>query len=125
MVMKGVTGAVLHGRVTAVMGPSGAGKVRTHTLSSCTGAWMDLALHVAPSCLPALQSTFLTTLASKATYGNQTGVIRINGAEPLTFDDTELARFRNREMGFIFQDHHPLGISSQYSIIVFFTKKYF
>ena len=42
---------------------------------------MDLALHVAPSCLPALQSTFLTTLASKATYGNQTGVIRINGNE--------------------------------------------
>lgn len=42
------------------------------------------------------------------------GVIRINGAEPLTFDDTELARFRNREMGFIFQDHHLLP---QYSVL--------
>ena len=42
---------------------------------------LGLASHVAPSCLPASQSTFLTTLASKATYGNQTGVIRINGNE--------------------------------------------
>ena len=50
--MKGVSGAIRHGRVTAVMGPSGAGK-----------------------------STFLTTLAGKATYGRQTGVILINGNE--------------------------------------------
>ena len=51
-VLEGVTGEIKHGRVTAVMGPSGAGK-----------------------------TTFLTTLAGKAYYGAQTGKILINGQE--------------------------------------------
>jgi ABC-type multidrug transport system ATPase subunit len=51
-VLAGVTGEIKHGRVTAVMGPSGAGK-----------------------------TTFLTTLAGKAYYGAQTGKILINGQE--------------------------------------------
>ena len=55
-VLQGVTGKILHGRVTAVMGPSGAGK-----------------------------STFVTTLCGKAYYGEQTGVVKINGkAEPFS-----------------------------------------
>lgn len=55
-VLQGVTGEILHGRVTAVMGPSGAGK-----------------------------STFVTTLCGKAYYGDQTGVVKINGkAEPFS-----------------------------------------
>jgi ABC-type multidrug transport system ATPase subunit len=54
-VLAGVTGRILHGRVTAVMGPSGAGK-----------------------------TTFLSTLSGKASYGVQTGEILINGKkEPL------------------------------------------
>ena len=49
-VLKGVTGALPAGAVTAVMGPSGAGK-----------------------------TTFLNTLAGRATYGNPTGVLKVNG----------------------------------------------
>mmetsp|Transcript_106188 Transcript_106188/g.307302 ORF Transcript_106188/g.307302 Transcript_106188/m.307302 type:complete len:1356 (-) Transcript_106188:519-4586(-) len=49
-VLKGVTGALPAGAVTAVMGPSGAGK-----------------------------TTFLNTLSGRATYGNPTGVLKVNG----------------------------------------------
>eukprot|EP00026_Physarum_polycephalum_P000451 Phypoly_transcript_00452.p1 GENE.Phypoly_transcript_00452~~Phypoly_transcript_00452.p1 ORF type:complete len:1573 (+),score=187.05 Phypoly_transcript_00452:292-4719(+) len=48
-VLDGVTGEIRSGRVTAVMGPSGAGK-----------------------------TTFLTTLAGKASYGDRTGTVFIN-----------------------------------------------
>jgi ABC-type multidrug transport system ATPase subunit len=49
-VLNNVTGTVYHGRVTAIMGPSGAGK-----------------------------TTFMMTLAGKAYYGKTTGTIKING----------------------------------------------
>ena len=51
-VLKGVNGFFHAGTVTAVMGPSGAGK-----------------------------TTFLNTLAAAASYGTSTGVVRINGKE--------------------------------------------
>jgi ABC-type lipoprotein export system ATPase subunit len=37
-----------------------------------------------------------------------TGTLDIGGANPFTLSDTELARFRNRTIGFIFQMHHLL-----------------
>ena len=49
-VLAGVTGHCVAGTVTAVMGPSGAGK-----------------------------TTFINTLAGKATYGQTTGKVLING----------------------------------------------
>lgn len=36
------------------------------------------------------------------------GTLDIGGANPFTLPDTELARFRNRTIGFIFQMHHLL-----------------
>ncbi len=42
------------------------------------------------------------------------GAIRINGREPFALPEPELARFRNSEIGFVFQDHHLLP---QYSVL--------
>ena len=42
------------------------------------------------------------------------GTIRIDGDEPSALDEPELARFRNRTIGFVFQDHHLLP---QYSVL--------
>ena len=50
-VLSGVTGSIVAGHVTAVMGPSGAGK-----------------------------TTFLSTLSGKAYYGTTDGTVKINGA---------------------------------------------
>ena len=36
------------------------------------------------------------------------GQVRIDGTDPFTLDVRELAAFRNRRVGFIFQDHHLL-----------------
>lgn len=36
------------------------------------------------------------------------GTVRLNGIDPFTLDDRRLARFRNRQVGFVFQDHHLL-----------------
>jgi lipoprotein-releasing system ATP-binding protein len=33
------------------------------------------------------------------------GTVLLNGTNPYTLNDTELAKFRNRSVGFIFQDH--------------------
>eukprot|EP01123_Difflugia_compressa_P012693 TRINITY_DN5542_c0_g1_i1.p1 TRINITY_DN5542_c0_g1~~TRINITY_DN5542_c0_g1_i1.p1 ORF type:complete len:1022 (+),score=141.02 TRINITY_DN5542_c0_g1_i1:292-3066(+) len=52
VVLSGVNGVVRAGRITAVMGPSGAGK-----------------------------TTFMTTLAGKAYYGKTGGILRLNGVE--------------------------------------------
>ena len=56
-VLNGVTGNLRHGRVCAVMGPSGAGK-----------------------------TTFLTALCGKASYGILSGDVRINGTPGLLTD---------------------------------------
>lgn len=36
------------------------------------------------------------------------GAVTIDGVEPFALNETELARFRNQKIGFIFQDHHLL-----------------
>lgn len=42
------------------------------------------------------------------------GTMTLGDVEPFSLDDDELARFRNRTVGFIFQDHHLLP---QYSVL--------
>ncbi len=42
------------------------------------------------------------------------GTIRIGGEDPFALSEPELARFRNRTVGFIFQDHHLLP---QYTVL--------
>jgi lipoprotein-releasing system ATP-binding protein len=36
------------------------------------------------------------------------GRVTLDGADPFTFDEPQLAAFRNHKIGFIFQDHHLL-----------------
>ena len=36
------------------------------------------------------------------------GTVMVDGDDPFVLDDTELARWRNQKIGFIFQDHHLL-----------------
>jgi lipoprotein-releasing system ATP-binding protein len=36
------------------------------------------------------------------------GRLMVSGEDPAQLDDRELARFRNRQIGFVFQDHHLL-----------------
>jgi lipoprotein-releasing system ATP-binding protein len=36
------------------------------------------------------------------------GTVRLNGVDPYTLGDRSLAAFRNRQVGFVFQDHHLL-----------------
>ena len=36
------------------------------------------------------------------------GTVRLNGTDPYALDDRALAAFRNRQVGFVFQDHHLL-----------------
>ncbi len=36
------------------------------------------------------------------------GSVAIDGVNPFTLDENELARFRNEKIGFVFQDHHLL-----------------
>lgn len=36
------------------------------------------------------------------------GTVTLDGTNPYTLDDTGLAAFRNRQVGFVFQDHHLL-----------------
>lgn len=36
------------------------------------------------------------------------GSVRLNGEDPFALDERQLAHFRNRNVGFVFQDHHLL-----------------
>lgn len=36
------------------------------------------------------------------------GTVELDGQNPFEFDEANLARFRNRNIGFVFQDHHLL-----------------
>jgi len=36
------------------------------------------------------------------------GAVRLDGTDPYALDDRRLAAFRNRQVGFVFQDHHLL-----------------
>lgn len=42
------------------------------------------------------------------------GTIEIDGSSPLDLGEKDLARFRNRELGFVFQEHHLLP---QYTVL--------
>jgi lipoprotein-releasing system ATP-binding protein len=42
------------------------------------------------------------------------GVISLNGQNPFALPENELARFRNEQIGFVFQDHHLLP---QFSVL--------
>lgn len=42
------------------------------------------------------------------------GTVEIGGQDPFSLPEPELARFRNRTVGFVFQDHHLLP---QYSVL--------
>jgi lipoprotein-releasing system ATP-binding protein len=42
------------------------------------------------------------------------GTVEIDGQDPYALSEPELARFRNRSVGFVFQDHHLLP---QYSVL--------
>lgn len=42
------------------------------------------------------------------------GTIRIEGKDPFSLAEKELARFRNKSLGFVFQEHHLLP---QYSVL--------
>ncbi len=42
------------------------------------------------------------------------GSVRIGGRDPFSLPERELARFRNRSVGFVFQDHHLLP---QYTVL--------
>ncbi len=42
------------------------------------------------------------------------GTVRLDGCDPFSLSEPELARFRNETIGFVFQDHHLLP---QYSVL--------
>jgi lipoprotein-releasing system ATP-binding protein len=52
------------------------------------------------------KSTFLHILG--ALEPPTAGHVRLDGTDPYALDDRQLAAFRNRQVGFVFQDHHLL-----------------
>lgn len=86
-VLDGVTGVVRHGRVTAVMGPSGAGK-----------------------------TTFMSTLAGKAHYGDRTGRIWLNEEKDSSLEEI------SKLVGFVPQDDIMLRELSVIEILNFNAK---
>ena len=58
------------------------------------------------------KSTLLQILGTLDTPSS--GAVRLNDTDPFALDEADLARFRNRAIGFIFQDHHLLP---QYNVL--------
>lgn len=52
------------------------------------------------------KSTLLAILGTLETPTS--GSVRLDGVDPFALDEAELARFRSRHVGFVFQDHHLL-----------------
>lgn len=52
------------------------------------------------------KSTLLQILGTLQSPTN--GSLELNGTNPFTLNETQLADFRNQQVGFIFQDHHLL-----------------
>ena len=52
------------------------------------------------------KSTLLNILGTLETPGG--GQMKLDGVDPFTLPEPELASFRNRRIGFVFQDHHLL-----------------
>ncbi len=52
------------------------------------------------------KSTFLYILG--ALEPPTSGTVKLDGTNPYELDDRDLASFRNRQIGFVFQDHHLL-----------------
>ncbi len=52
------------------------------------------------------KSTLLSIIGALETADN--GRVTLDGQDPATLDEPELARFRRRQIGFVFQDHHLL-----------------
>ena len=58
---------------------------------------VSLALLPALLCAPALRAANPTS-----------GTVSLSGCDPFRLDERELAAFRNKQVGFVFQDHHLL-----------------
>ncbi len=84
-------------------------------------------LHVLQGCTLALEPGDALAITGRSGSGKSTllhligtldeptsGAIRIGGRDPFALSEPELARFRNRTIGFIFQDHHLLP---QYTVL--------
>jgi lipoprotein-releasing system ATP-binding protein len=52
------------------------------------------------------KSTFLYTLG--ALEPPTSGIVKLSGKNPYELNEKDLAAFRNRQIGFVFQDHHLL-----------------
>ncbi len=81
--------------------PSPTGDLRILTEVSLSLVAGDAASIVGPSGCG--KSTLLYILG--ALEQPSSGHISVNGIDPFTLDDRELAAFRNRQVGFVFQDH--------------------
>jgi lipoprotein-releasing system ATP-binding protein len=82
---------------------------RAGTLSVLRGIDLDLAPGQALAIMGPSGSGKSTLLYILGTLDTPTaGTVRIAGKDPFALGDTELAAFRNRTLGFVFQDHHLL-----------------
>lgn len=93
--LAGVTGKIRHGRVTAVMGPSGAGIFALKFLLTWSG-----------------KTTFLTTLSGKVASGKVTGDVLINGQKK------DIKDFK-KDIGFVPQEDIMLRMMTVKEILKF------
>jgi lipoprotein-releasing system ATP-binding protein len=82
---------------------------RAGTLSVLRGIDLDLAPGEALAIMGPSGSGKSTLLYILGTLDSPTaGTVRIAGSDPFALGDRDLAAFRNRTLGFVFQDHHLL-----------------